>query len=225
MAFFWRRKHSLGSNYREEIVTAARRLYDKNILAATDGNISSKEKDYQILITPSGKQKAFLRPEEIILYNMKDKNPKQKVSSELAMHLQIYKSCPKASFVIHAHPPSAIAWTIAFPKLKNLPYDILPELILAVGSIPFVPYARPGTEDMAKNIIPYLPQHKALILTRHGALSWGETMEEAINGMERIEHTAHILMMAKKLRGLTTLPQDEIQYLQEKRKQIGDINL
>ena len=129
MAFFWRRKHSLGSNYREEIVTAARRLYDKNILAATDGNISSKEKDSQILITPSGKQKAFLRPEEIILYNMKDKNPKQKVSSELAMHLQIYKSCPKASFVIHAHPPSAIAWTIAFPKLKNLPYDILPELI------------------------------------------------------------------------------------------------
>lgn len=225
MAFFWKRKHSTGSSHREQVVTAARRLYDKNILAATDGNISSKENDSQILITPSGKQKAFLYPEEIILYNIKDKDSKQKVSSELAMHLQIYKSCPKASFVIHAHPPSAIAWTIAFPKLKNLPYDILPELILAVGSIPFVPYARPGTEDMAKNIIPYLPHHKTLILTRHGALSWGESMEEALNGMERIEHTAHILMMAKKLRGLTTLPQDEIQYLQEKRKQIGDINL
>ena len=106
MAFFWRRKHSMGSHYREQIVAAARRLYEKNILAATDGNISSKESDSQILITPSGKQKAFLQPQEIILYNINDKNPKQKVSSELAMHLQIYKSCPKASFVIHAHPPS-----------------------------------------------------------------------------------------------------------------------
>jgi len=225
MAFFWKKKLSNENNHQNQIVGAARRLYEKNILAATDGNISSRESSSQILITPSGRQKAFLQPEEIILHNINDKLPKHKVSSELAMHLQVYKSCPKASFVIHAHPPSAIAWTIAFPKLKNLPYDILPELILAVGSIPFVPYARPGTEDMAKNIIPYLPHNRALILTRHGALSWGESMDEAINGMERIEHTAHILMMAKKLRGLTTLPQNEIQYLQEKRKKIGDINL
>ena len=75
MAFFWRKKQPKGTNYREQIVTAARRLYDKNILAATDGNISSKENESQILITPSGRQKAFLRPEEIILHNIKEKNP------------------------------------------------------------------------------------------------------------------------------------------------------
>ena len=222
---FWKKRSASKSDKPTKIIDAAKRLYQHQILAATDGNISAREAQEEIFITPSGRQKAFLTPDEIVLFNTKEKNRKGNVSSELSMHLKVYEKCPKANFVIHAHPPSAIAWSIAFPKLKMLPNDVLPELILAVGNIPFVPYARPGTEEMAYNIAPYLPQYRAMILTRHGALSWGENMDEAINGMERIEHTAQILLKAKSLRGLTTLSQDEIQYLQQKRKQIGEISL
>lgn len=225
MKLFWKKKISSDKDKQIEMIVAAKRLYQQQILAATDGNISAREADGRILITPSGKQKAFLNPADFVLFHPQEKIKKGKVSSEVSMHLKVYELCPKANFIIHAHPPSAIAWSIAFPKLNSLPNNILPELILAAGNIPFVPYARPGTEQMAINIAPYLPHQRSMILSRHGALSWGENIDEAINGMERIEHTAQILLKAKMLRGLTTLPQDEIDYLQQKRKKMGEINL
>jgi L-fuculose-phosphate aldolase len=225
MKLFWKKKISSDKDKQIEMIAAAKRLYQHQILAATDGNLSARETGETILITPSGKQKAFLTPGDFVLFNSQNKTKKGKASSEVSMHLKVYELCPKANFVIHAHPPSAIAWSIAFPKLKFMPNDILPELILAAGNIPFIPYARPGTEQMAFNIAPYLPHHRAMVLSRHGALSWGESIDEAINGIERIEHTAQILLKAKTLRGLTTLPQDEIDYLQQKRKKIGEINL
>jgi L-fuculose-phosphate aldolase len=141
------------------------------------------------------------------------------------MHLQIYKSCAKAKAVVHAHPPTAIAWSIARPELEKLPADCLSEVILATGDIPFVPYARPGTEQMGQVLTSFLPRYRALILRSHGAVAWGEDLEEAYRGMERIEHSAHILFMAEKLGGLNKLPDEEIHYLYELRKKIGDVLL
>src|SRR5581483_2454180 len=122
------------------------------------------------------------------------------------MHLEVYRSCPKAKAVVHAHPPTAIAWTIAHPEMKMLPSDCMSELILAVGDLPVVPYARPGTLNMGEVLRPYLPGSRVMILARHGALSWGEDLDEAYNGMERLEHTALILKSAWELGGLTALP-------------------
>ena len=132
---------------------------------------------------------------------------------------------PEVQAVVHAHPPTAIAWTVAKPQLTKLPSDCLSEVILATGDIPFVPYARPGTEDMGKVLLPFLPKHQAMILRNHGALTWGVDLDEAYRGMERIEHSAQILAAAERLGGLVPLPKTEIEYLYELRKKIGDVLL
>ncbi len=90
------------------------------------------------------------------------------------MHLTVYGHCPQARAVIHAHPPIAISWTVAFPEDRELPGDCLSEIILAAGKIPIVEYARPGTQAMGNVLLPFIENYKIMILSRHGALSWGE---------------------------------------------------
>ena len=141
------------------------------------------------------------------------------------MHLAVYESCPQARAVVHAHPPTAIAWSIAKPELTELPGDSLSELILAVGKVPIISYARPGTREMGSALTPYLPEHRALVLARHGALTWGESLMESYMGMERLEHTAEILWRAECMGGLTSLPEQELQALRKMRELLGDKTL
>lgn len=205
----------------DQILDTAKRLYARNMLAAADGNISVRLNQNQILMTPSGVSKAFLRVEELSLVTLDNQILWGNASSERLMHLEVYLRCPEARAVVHAHPPTAIAWSIAQPDLHALPSTSLSEVILACGKIPFVPYARPGTSEMAQNLVSFLPESRALILSRHGALCWGESLEEAWMGMERIEHSAEILWRAQQLGGLTSLPEEEVAVLKEMRHKMG----
>lgn len=207
------------------IIEIGKRLYHKNLLAAADGNISCRLDNQTILITPSGMPKGFICADQLALIDLDGNVLMGKPSSESRMHLQVFKSCPQAQVVIHAHPPTAVAWSIAFPHDLALPNTAMSEMILALGEVPIIPYARPGTEDMAKVLLPHLPKRRAMILARHGAISWGEDMQEAMNGIERIEHSAQMLMLAKQLGGITHLPADEIDFLKEVRAKLGDKNL
>ncbi|MCK5883387.1 MAG: class II aldolase/adducin family protein [Bacteriovoracaceae bacterium] len=208
-----------------EIISVGKKLYDKNMLAAADGNISVKISEDRILMTPSGLPKGFLSPSDIAVVTLNGDIISGRPSSEMLMHLEVFKQCSNAVVVIHAHPPVAVAWTVAEPNLSELPNRAISEMILAMGSLPIVPFARPGTQDMGDNLIPYLPKHRSLILARHGALSWGESFQEALNGMERIEHAATMLYHAKMIGGITSLPDEEIEFLKNKRVQLGDKNL
>jgi L-fuculose-phosphate aldolase len=205
---------------RLHMIEAAKRLYQKNMLAAADGNISYKFSDDYILMTPSGLSKAFISPEDIAVIRLDGTVVNGKPSSEKLMHLGVYRNCSQARCVVHAHPPTAIAWTIAKPNLDELPCECLSELILGVGKIPIAPYARPGTDEMAEVILPLLSEHPVIILARHGALAWAKTLEEATNGIERLEHTAEILFKAELLGGLTYLPDEEVDYLKSQRQQL-----
>ncbi len=209
----------------EKIITTCQRLHARNMLSAADGNISYRVNNNFILITPSGIAKAFMSVKDIAVINIEGEILHGKPSTERLMHLEIFKTCEKAKAVIHAHPTTAIAWSIARPDINKLPSDCLSEVILATGDIPFADYARPGTAAMGDVLKPFLPKHRALILRRHGAVTWGEDLEEAYRGMERIENSAQILAEAIKLGGLHPLPPDEVQYLYELRKKIGDILL
>ncbi|MFN9069241.1 MAG: class II aldolase/adducin family protein [Bdellovibrionales bacterium] len=206
----------------DHIHDICQRLHRRNMLAAADGNISVRLKDDLIMITPSGVSKAFMQPQDMVLMNLKGEAIQGVPSSEKLMHLTVFQKCPQAHCVIHAHPVTATAWSIAQPHLEKLPSEALSEVILATGGIPFVPYARPGTQAMGDVLNLFLPQYRALILRRHGALAWGESIEEAYRGMERIEHSAQVLMAAHQLGGITALPDNEIQYLYEMRKKIGE---
>ncbi|MCB9072040.1 MAG: class II aldolase/adducin family protein [Bdellovibrionaceae bacterium] len=192
------------------------------MLASADGNVSYRLNDEEILITPTGVPKAFIESKDIAVITLDNKIISGRPSGERLMHLEVYKKCPQAKAVVHAHPPSAVAWTVAFPNLAELPHEALSEVILACGRIPMVPYARPGTLEMGTHLHAFLPEHRALILRRHGALTWGESLQEAYCGMERIEHSADILLRAKMLGGLTSLPMEEVEALFLLRKQLGD---
>jgi len=209
------------SEMKRRIVEVCKRLWDRNMLASADGNVSFRVSDDEILITPSGLAKAFMNPEEMAVIKLNGEVVKGNPSGERAMHLQVYRQCPEAKAVVHAHPPHAIAWSVSKPDLNELPSSSLSEVILACGSIPFVPYATPTTNSMATNLEPFLPAHRLLILSRHGGLSWGESLDEAVGGMERLEHSSEILWLAQSMGELTSLPDAEIGRLKEMRSQIG----
>ncbi len=205
----------------EAMVEACRRLHARNLLAAADGNVSVRFDDRRIAITPTAVAKVRLRPEEMAFLPLAGAILSGEPSGERLRHLAVYRACPQARAVVHAHPPTAIAWSLARPDLDALPDEAMPEVILAAGRIPVVPYARPGTAAMGEALQPFLPEHRLMILARHGALAWGEDLEEAVLGMERLEHVAQILKAAHELGGATPLPPGEVAALRAMRQAQG----
>jgi len=202
-----------------EVVDAIRTLWSRNHLAAGDGNFSFKVED-QIWISPSGVRKCDLKPVDFVKLESSSK-----ASSESLMHKTVFELAPKAKVVFHAHPPTAIAYSISITK-DFLPEDLMSELVLSVGRVPIVPYARPGSQAMGDNLKPYLPQSRVMILKHHGALSWGESVGEALNGMERLEHTCEILLKVKSFGGVSSkLPAEEMIWLKNKREELGEKTL
>lgn len=210
---------------RSEIIGVAVMLHHKNMLAACDGNISYRYDDDTILITPTGKPKFLLSEEDIAAIDIDGNVISGEPSSEMLMHLEVYKERADARVVIHAHPPTAVAYSIAHPDAQEIPGTSFSELILAVGKLPIVPFQLPGSAEMGTALLPYIKDHKVMVLARHGALSFGEDLIEAYNGMERLEHSCEILLKAEGFGAVTELDEDTIEKLQLMRKQIGDKTL
>jgi len=210
---------------REEIIKTARLLHHKNMLAACDGNISYRYDDKTILITPSGRPKFLLVEEDLAVIDINGKVIKGQPSSEMLMHLEVYKMRADAKAVIHAHPPTAVAYTIAHPEAQEISGKSFSELILAVGKLPIVPFQMPGSLEMGTALHPFIKDFKVMVLARHGALSFGGDLIEAYNGMERLEHSCDILLKAKSFGAVTELDEKTIDKLYVLRKKIGDKTL
>jgi len=204
-----------------EVCDVCRRLHGRNLLAGADGNVSVRLEDGTIAITPSGVAKNRMAIGDLALLDPGGAVLRGRPSTERLMHLAVYRACPEARAVVHAHPPTAIALSLARPDWTALPGDVLPEVVLACGEVPLVPYARPGTGAMGDVLLPFLPERRLMILSRHGALAWGEDLEEAYRGLERVEHVCQILMAALLLGGPVPLPPEEVQALREARARIG----
>jgi L-fuculose-phosphate aldolase len=205
----------------EKVIQLCRKLHQQGFLAAGDGNVSYRDGD-RIVITPAGVSKASLHPSTMATMDLGGEVISGLPSSEKLMHLTVYKHCPQAVAVVHAHPPHAIALSIARPDWAWLPEGAMSELVLAVGAVPVVPYARPSTTGMGDNLVPFLPGCRALILSRHGVLCWGQSLEEASQGVERLEHTAKILCLALQMGSITELPESEVEALRDMRITLGE---
>lgn len=203
------------------LVRIARALHRAGWLAATDGNLSYRSGE-EVVITPSGVAKARLHPRDLARLDLSGTALFGRPSSEAPLHLAVYRHCPPAGAAIHAHPPHAVALTVARPELARLPAGALSELVPAAGEVPVVPYAPPGGEALAAAAAPFLPRHRVLILARHGVLTWGETLEEALFGVERVEHACRILCLALQMGGITELPPAEVETLRALRRQLGE---
>mgnify|MGYP001550926461 CR=1 FL=1 len=202
---------------REEIASYGGLLYEQGLVSGGSGNLSARVDDDHILITPSGCHKGMLDARDLLLYNLKTFQVvgeiKTKPSSEIRMHTFVYQHRPDAQAVIHAHPPHAVALSVAGIPLEAV---VLPEVILAMGAIADCGYATPTTENVVHAIKqPIQAGHNALILTRHGSVTLGKTMQEAFCRLEIIEHVAKVTAVARSMGKVSPLPQKEIDRLKK----------
>ena len=261
-----------------QIPFICKKLYEKNLIAGLEGNVSEKKGDH-VLITASQVSKSDIQEKDLCwidlngnpiekqtlekhyrqnqiyskksplnqeitnsqskFFQKKDNqkkqvenqydeiqssekranqyldNPKEKIqkpSSELEMHLAIYKSQKKAQAIIHAHPPSAIALSLSRPHWSFLP-PALPEMIVLMGQVPIVPYTRPGTKELGENLKSFVKKHQVLILSNHGAVVWAESLSKTFYLMEQLEQCCKVFILAESLGGVKQLPKEEIEKL------------
>jgi L-fuculose-phosphate aldolase len=203
------------TSLRVEIITVCRNLAKKELIAATDGNVSCRVGRDRLLVTPSGKPKGVLKPFELLLLNDRGKilAGQEKPSTEIRMHLEVYRRRPDVRAVVHAHPPMLTALTLAGLSFMA---EALPEVWLTLGSVPTAPYATPCTSEVPDAIAPFLEKHQAILLERHGSLTLGRSLNEAYLRLEKLEHAARILFYANLL-GKTppvALPQEALEKLE-----------
>jgi L-fuculose-phosphate aldolase len=196
---------------KQDIVCICRMLHRKNYLAATDGNVSVRLKD-RLLITPSGVNKGIMEAEQILTVDLSGRvlEGEGTPSSEIRMHLLAYELRPDVVAVVHAHLPYATGCTLAGIDLLE---PILPEVVITLGGIPTAPYATPGTEEVPAAIRDFLPVYDALLLSRHGAMTMGRDVLDAYNKMEKLEHTARVVLAARLQGPVSPLPPVEVEKL------------
>ena len=197
---------------REEIAAYGRLLYAQGLVSGASGNLSARVDEDHILITPSGCHKGMLEAADVLLYNM---NTCQTIgesaiepSSEIRMHTFVYKHRPGVRAVIHAHPPYAVALSVAGVSLSEV---VLPEVVLALGAIVDCGYATPTTEEVVQALRqPVQEGHNALVLARHGSVTLGKNMQEAFCRLETIEHAAKVTAIAHAAGKVTCLAQEDL---------------
>ena len=205
---------------KRDIVVVGRRVYQRGYVASNDGNISARLDAKRVLITPTGVSKGFMKVDDIIMVDL-DGNVlagHKKPSSEVFMHLRMYRERPDVNSVCHAHPIHATGFAVA-----GIPLDqcVLPEVVVSLGSIPLVEYGTPGTAEFFEPVLKYLKDHDAFLLANHGALTIGKDLFNAYHKMETLEHFAHIAYVAMQVGTMQVLNPQQVQKLYDLRKRFG----
>ena len=198
---------------RADIVEVGRRLYSRGYTASNDGNISVRLDRDRLLMTPKSVCKGFMTPEMMCITDVEgrklagDRDP----SSEMQMHLEVYRQRPDVQAVVHAHPPIATGFAVA-----GIPLDraVLAEVVTTLGSVPIAEYATPSTKELPDAVRKYVKAHDGMLLANHGALTLGGDLFSAYYKMETIEHFAKISLVARLLGGERLLSREEVDRLQ-----------
>lgn len=201
---------------REQICDVCHSMWQQGWVAANDGNVSAIIDDNHILCTPSGVSKREITPDMLIIvdWNGNLVEGTRKPSTELPMHIRCYRDRPDVKAVVHAHPPVSTSFAVANIPLND--YAMI-ETICVLGAVPVAPYATPGSNDVPESIAPFLPNHDAILLRAHGAITVGCDLRTAYYRMETLEHFAKISIYAKILGGAKELSRKQIDELIDRR--------
>src|SRR5215208_4044904 len=205
---------------RRDIIRVGKLLYERSYVVSSDGNISVRLDDGRILATPTQTNKGRMTEDSLALTDPEGRalNPDRRASSELAMHLLIYRERPDVHAVCHAHPPHGSAFAVAGLAIDQ---PILSEVILTLGCVPLAEYGTPSTDELTEAMRPLVKNHNALLMANHGAVAYGADVWQAFDRLETLEHTAKIAILARALGGARVLPPDSIEKLIDVRERAG----
>lgn len=207
------------SQARKLIVEVGKLLYERSYVVSSDGNVSIKLDDNTVLATPTMTCKGRMTEDSLALTDIEGKPLNdRRASSELAMHLLIYRERPDVKAVCHAHPPHGTAFAVAGLAIDQ---PILSEVILTLGCVPLTDYGTPSTDELTDAMRPFVANHNALLMANHGAVAYGSDLWQAFDRLETLEHTAKIAILARALGGANDLPKDAIKKLVEIREKAG----
>jgi L-fuculose-phosphate aldolase len=213
---FVKRTLSAESQLRLDLVQYGRMLHAQGFVAATDGNLSVRMDRDRVLVTPTACSKGMMQSDDMVIVNLDGEklsgtcNP----SSEIAMHLTIYKMRPDVGAVVHAHPCTATAFASAGIALDQ---PLCSEIVITLGAVPLAPYATTGSRELSESLRPFIPRHDAILMANHGVVTYGEDLRQAYMRMESVEHYAKIVLAARQLGCAQTLPSRELEKLNEVR--------
>jgi len=204
------------SQYRNDIIEICKRVYRNGWVASNDGNISIKISQDAVLCTPTGMSKGYLTTDQLVKVDM-DGNKLEgelEASSEVKIHLDVFKNKPGINSAVHAHPPYSTAFAVA-----GLPLDqcIIPEIIVSLGSIPLTAYGTPSTQEIPNSIRKYLQDHNAFLMENHGAFTIGGDVYQAYYRMESMELFAKISLLAKTLGNVNNINEENVRKIMDLR--------
>ena len=184
--------------HRRDIVLAGRWFHGRHFVAATDGNISVRLDRERLLTTPTAISKGLMTPDDLVITDMDGKRlaGSRQASSEIGMHLLIYRRRPDVHAVCHAHPPTATGYAAAGIPLNKA---IVSEVVLSLGCIPVAPYATPGTPELTDALEPLVQHYDALLMANHGVVTYGQDLLTAFFRMETVEHFAQVSLVTELL--------------------------
>lgn len=205
---------------REQMCEIGRRMYARGLVASNDGNISVRAGENEFWTTPTGVSKGYMTPDMMVKVSGTGEilEGSYKPSSELKLHLKVYRERSEVNAVVHAHPPISTAFTIAGKSIND---KILSETIIQLGSVPIARFGTPSTMELPDSITEYLPNHDAILLAHHGAITMGADLFNAFCKMETLEFSAQISLYAKLLGNELELSPEQVQCLLAVRKSMN----
>jgi L-fuculose-phosphate aldolase len=189
-------------------------LYRLGYMPGTSGNLSVRLSDERLLVTPTGVSKFLLRSADMVIVDLQGRqlDGYRKVTSEVSMHLAVYRHRDDVTAVIHSHPPVATSFACVGRGLDEM---LCQEAVMTLGVVPLATYATTGTEEVAASLTPFIPDHDAILMANHGAVSYGATLLQAFQKMEIVEHLAQIALAAHQLGAPRILKHEQVKQLRD----------
>lgn len=194
---------------RKEIIRLGERLHGSGFVAGTDGNLSVRLDRKRVLVTPTSMSKGMMRSSDLVIVDLDGRKlaGKRNVSSEIAMHLLIYRLRPDVRGIVHAHPPTATGFAASGLSLNQ---PLVCELVVGLGCVPLARYGTPGTPELSEALEPLIPQYDAILMANHGVVTYGEDLLHAYMKMETVEHFARIALVTHLLGQAQPLNDEDI---------------
>ncbi|MGZ4787678.1 MAG: class II aldolase/adducin family protein [Terriglobales bacterium] len=205
--------------HREDIVRYGKLLYERGFIAATDGNLSVRLDEGHMLITPTCVCKGMIESEDLVITDLDGQKleGERNVSSEIAMHVLIYRMRPDVRGIVHAHPPTATGFAAAGLALDE---PLISEVVLTIGAVPLAKYACPGTSALSDSLRPFVADHNAILMANHGVVTYGDDLDQAFMNMETVEHFAKIALVARTAGEPRPIAPEEVRKLEAIREQL-----